>query len=301
MAFAGEHIFSDCSAQRQTRRHKGPFSSFTRDRHATEKRGFRKKRYSCKCRQSLENKPLPTHGWITDLGPFGEVIRASGPMAKTNPVRFSTKYQDDESDLLYYGYRYYNAKNGKWGRRDLIYENGGLNLYAPAQNDFINYADFLGLSTPECINLLADMARKSALFAAELAKYDPVSDGKGGSPMAYGSGLTKPGGHYNEMMDLKKGIFRDLMNYYKKCVCKDCGDPPPPKKYEDVVNYYVPQPIYPMQWLNNVPGGDGFWMGAATASGYVAIGAATTAGIIVAPEITLPALPQIFKATCNAH
>ena len=34
-------------------------------------------------------------------GPFGEVIRATGPMAKINPFRFSTKYQDDETDLLY--------------------------------------------------------------------------------------------------------------------------------------------------------------------------------------------------------
>ena len=37
-------------------------------------------------------------------GPFGEVLRATGPMAKVNPFRFSTKYQDDETDLLYYGY-----------------------------------------------------------------------------------------------------------------------------------------------------------------------------------------------------
>ena len=34
-----------------------------------------------------------------NYGPFGEVIRQTGPMAKANPIRFSTKYQDDESDL----------------------------------------------------------------------------------------------------------------------------------------------------------------------------------------------------------
>ena len=38
-----------------------------------------------------------------EYGPFGELIRATGPMAKLNPFRFSTKYDDDESDL-YYGY-----------------------------------------------------------------------------------------------------------------------------------------------------------------------------------------------------
>ena len=34
-----------------------------------------------------------------DYGPFGEVLRATGPMAKANPFRFSAKYQDDETDL----------------------------------------------------------------------------------------------------------------------------------------------------------------------------------------------------------
>ena len=41
-------------------------------------------------------------------------------MAKANPFRFSTKYQDDESDLLYYGYRYYNANTGRWNSRDPV-------------------------------------------------------------------------------------------------------------------------------------------------------------------------------------
>ena len=38
---------------------------------------------------------------------FGEPVRVTGVMAKNNPFRFSTKYADDESDLLYYGYHYY--------------------------------------------------------------------------------------------------------------------------------------------------------------------------------------------------
>ena len=42
-----------------------------------------------------------------DYGPFGETIRLTGALGKANPFRFSTKYQDDESDLVYYGYRYY--------------------------------------------------------------------------------------------------------------------------------------------------------------------------------------------------
>jgi RHS repeat-associated protein len=59
-----------------------------------------------------------------EYGPFGELIRASGPMAKLNPFRFSTKYQDDETDLVYYGYRYYNPSTGRWLSRDPITELG---------------------------------------------------------------------------------------------------------------------------------------------------------------------------------
>jgi RHS repeat-associated protein len=53
-----------------------------------------------------------------EYGPFGEVIRQTGPMAKANPFRFSTKYQDDETDLLYYGLRYYTPSTGTWPSRD---------------------------------------------------------------------------------------------------------------------------------------------------------------------------------------
>jgi RHS repeat-associated protein len=59
-----------------------------------------------------------------EYGPFGEVIRATGPMAKANPIRFSTKYQDNESDLVYYGYRYYDPSMGKWLSRDPMTESG---------------------------------------------------------------------------------------------------------------------------------------------------------------------------------
>ena len=62
-------------------------------------------------------------------------------MAKVNPVRFSTKFQDDETDLLYYGYRYYKASTGTWLRKDPVEERGGLNLYGFVKNDCINKYD----------------------------------------------------------------------------------------------------------------------------------------------------------------
>ena len=79
-----------------------------------------------------------------EYGPFGEVMRSTGPMARLNPVRFSTKYQDDESDLLYYGERYYKPSTGTWLARDWLNEDGGLNLYAFVENDPFFSVDLLG-------------------------------------------------------------------------------------------------------------------------------------------------------------
>jgi RHS repeat-associated protein len=87
------------------------------------------------------NHPLPAQARTCFEGPFGEVIRATGPMAKANPFRFSTKYQDDESDLLYYDYRYYNPSTGRWNSRDSIGEQGGLNPYGFVHNDSIRLVD----------------------------------------------------------------------------------------------------------------------------------------------------------------
>jgi RHS repeat-associated protein len=80
-----------------------------------------------------------------EYGPFGELIQATGPMAKVNPFRFSTKYQDEETGLVYYGYRYYDPGTGRWLNRDPMGEAGGLNLYQYVYNSPLNYVDPDGL------------------------------------------------------------------------------------------------------------------------------------------------------------
>jgi RHS repeat-associated protein len=80
-----------------------------------------------------------------EYGPFGEPIRVSGPMSTLNPIRFSPKYTDDQSGLVYYEYRYYNSMIGRWTCRDPIEETGGSNLVASFANDTLNYSDLLGL------------------------------------------------------------------------------------------------------------------------------------------------------------
>jgi RHS repeat-associated protein len=84
-----------------------------------------------------------------EYGPFGEAVRATGPIAKTNPIRFSTKYQD-ETDLLYYGRRFYNTAIGQWLGRDPIREAGGANLYGFVHNNPCEFVDSIGEQCCSC-------------------------------------------------------------------------------------------------------------------------------------------------------
>ena len=52
-----------------------------------------------------------------------------GTYAAANPLRFSTKYWDDETGLGYWGCRYYDPRLGRWISRDPLAELGGDNLY----------------------------------------------------------------------------------------------------------------------------------------------------------------------------
>jgi len=72
----------------------------------------------------------------------------------------STKYFDDESELAYYGYRYYSPEMGRWTRRDPVAEKGQvatskkranslqvLNPFLYCDNAVIDRIDSLGLIT----------------------------------------------------------------------------------------------------------------------------------------------------------
>jgi RHS repeat-associated protein len=64
-----------------------------------------------------------------EYSPYGELIRATGLYAHQNPFRFSTKYWDDETGLLYNNYRYYDPIIGKWIGRDPLKDKPILHLY----------------------------------------------------------------------------------------------------------------------------------------------------------------------------
>ena len=80
-----------------------------------------------------------------DYDPFGPSLGISGPASAQNSFRFSTKYTDAFTGLVYYGYRFYEPKSGRWLSRDPLGETGGVNLYGFVGNDAANEIDVLGL------------------------------------------------------------------------------------------------------------------------------------------------------------
>ena len=85
-----------------------------------------------------------------EYDPFGRLGRSGGLGSYTyyasNPFRYSTKYTDSESGLIYYGQRYYAALTGRFINRDPIAELGGLNLYGFCHNNGVNQYDYLGMN-----------------------------------------------------------------------------------------------------------------------------------------------------------
>ncbi|MCD4779257.1 MAG: hypothetical protein K8S27_01730, partial [Candidatus Omnitrophica bacterium] len=96
-----------------------------------------------------------------EYDPYGNEIVASGTLASSNPYRFSTKYLDDEFNLYYYGYRYYDPETGRWLNRDPIEEEGGFNLYSFTSNNSINNFDALGQTGTELLEPLIEKIPKS--------------------------------------------------------------------------------------------------------------------------------------------
>jgi RHS repeat-associated protein len=116
-----------------------------------------------------------------DYGPFGELIRATGPYAAANSYRFSTKPQDVDTGHVYYNYRPYDTKTGRWLSRDPIGERGGLSLYGMVKNNTLNKIDYLGLAC--CLEDIAkqkeDLQRRYTLALERLEKNSVRCGGKG--------------------------------------------------------------------------------------------------------------------------
>ena len=75
---------------------------------------------------------------------FGRAVAATGSPLDFR-IRFSTKKEDAETGLNYYGYRHYDSMTGRWLSRDPIEERDGYNVFSFVGNNGIGHTDCLGL------------------------------------------------------------------------------------------------------------------------------------------------------------
>ena len=73
--------------------------------------------------------------------PFGGVTQAG---IITNPLQWSSEVYDAELGMVYYNFRFYNPRDGRWTSRDLVEEENG-NLYELLTNRPLQDTDILGL------------------------------------------------------------------------------------------------------------------------------------------------------------
>jgi len=95
---------------------------------------------------ALVNGSTGTVAAVYEYSPAGELLRhvVHDSAAAGQPFRFSTKFTDDETGLVYYGRRYCSPNHGRFLGRDPIGEQGSLQLYALCANDSVNKWDVLG-------------------------------------------------------------------------------------------------------------------------------------------------------------
>lgn len=152
----------------------------------------------------LVNTLTGTNSATYEYGPFGELLRATGPIAKVNPFRFSNKFQDMESDLVYYGHRYYSSASGRWLTRDPLAEAGGINLYGSVDNDPVGWVDGLGLAkvriAKSAYKRVADAVKKRGLSAL-FQVHHKIGQEVFNHPQ-YGPWLSKLGFTKDEMRNL---------------------------------------------------------------------------------------------------
>lgn len=100
---------------------------------------------------------------------FGRVAGSTGNVSDFR-IRFSTKKEEPETGLNYYGYRYYDCQFGRWLNRDPLEENGGILLYKFVKNEPISWYDVLG-GVPACSNQ-DEIGRAFADAASQLTQAD---------------------------------------------------------------------------------------------------------------------------------
>jgi len=103
--------------------------------------------------------------------PYGNMLGMNGSLAAINHYRFSSKEWNDNEELYYYLYRFYDPNLQRWLNRDPLGELGGINLYGFVEDRPINMLDLYGLKP-----LTADDCNKFLSEALNNLKQEVGSD-----------------------------------------------------------------------------------------------------------------------------
>ena len=140
-----------------------------------------------------------------EYSPLGQLIVQVGTYATVNLFRFSSEYYDAETQVVYYNYRYYYPRIGRWLSIDPIMEEGGLNLFSFIRNNPINKSDFLGLSGYVPCTYKSNILNSG--WRLRMVTPSNLNDFAGGSGGGHSSGITV----------VYTRIIIDL--YICKCIC----------------------------------------------------------------------------------
>jgi RHS repeat-associated protein len=110
-------------------------------------------------------------------------------------LRFSTKYQDDETSAHCYGHRYYDPNTGRWLNQDPIQERGGFNLYGFVGNNPANFIDLLGFAALIYPNGFIGPLPPGGMYQAT-ADWIQQAEGNGIEEDSWGYMLIPGGGLY---------------------------------------------------------------------------------------------------------
>lgn len=130
-----------------------------------------------------------------------------------NPWRFSSKRKDPETDLIYFGRRYYSPSMGKWITSDPSGFADGINLYTYLQHNPINAYDLYGLETEA-------YAYRESCAAVHRAQYVPMPNEKDSKANRFGNSC-KPAGpmvccKLGEQGPRKVSLRYDYCNWFEE-------------------------------------------------------------------------------------
>ncbi len=147
-----------------------------------------------------------------DYSPYGQ---AASTGSLVQPVQWSSEMHDEDFALVYYNYRYYNPRDGRWINRDPIAEQGGWNLYAFVGNMPILKTDTLGRQFPPgsagVVNNWINNGLKKGVRTQGLAQCNAVESYVGESCCVITYCILR----------LDRAFYKNIQGFLTCCPCRD--------------------------------------------------------------------------------